>query len=247
MGSPNQLSFLPDDYLERKAQRRTNAICAVIFCVVIGGVAATFTLSEKATKGVESEFASVDAQYVTEAKRIEQVRQMHEKQQRMAHQAELTASLLERVPRSYILAELTNSLPGGVSLLDFQMDSKLRQKPVAAPVMTDYEKKKAAREAGGGATASAAPTMADPRLYDVSMKLTGICSTDVQVAQYLKKLSQSKVLRDVNLVITDEFAQAGDKLRKFQIEMTLSPDAEVRPDDVRALRTTASTSVEAKE
>src|SRR5437773_2504607 len=137
MGSPNQLSFLPDDYLERKAQRRTNAICAVIFCVVIGGVAATFTLSEKATKTIDSEYASVDAQYVNEAKRIEQVRQMHEKQQRMAHQAELTASLLERVPRSFILAELTNSLPGGVSLLDFQMESRLRQKPVVAPVLTD--------------------------------------------------------------------------------------------------------------
>ena len=31
MGAPNELSFLPDDYLERKARRRTNAICAVLF------------------------------------------------------------------------------------------------------------------------------------------------------------------------------------------------------------------------
>ena len=29
--APNELSFLPDDYLERKARRRTNAICAVLF------------------------------------------------------------------------------------------------------------------------------------------------------------------------------------------------------------------------
>jgi len=251
MASPNQLSFLPDDYLERKAQRRTNAICAVIFCAVIGGVAATFWLSEKATKAVESEYATVDSQYVTEAKRIEQVLQMHEKQQRMAHQAELTASLLEKVPRSYILAELTNQLPAGVSLLDFNMESKMRQRPVVAPVMTDYEKQKAAREASSRTgSGSPAPVSAEPKLYDVSMKLTGICSTDVQVGDYMKALNKSKVLRDVNLLITEEFVQGGDKLLRFQIEMTLSPDAEVKPEDVKSLRataSTASTSVEAKE
>ena len=34
MGAPNELSFLPDDYLERKARRRANAICAVLFFIV---------------------------------------------------------------------------------------------------------------------------------------------------------------------------------------------------------------------
>ena len=40
--APNQLSFLPDDYLELKAQRRTNAICAGLFAVVVGMVGVTF-------------------------------------------------------------------------------------------------------------------------------------------------------------------------------------------------------------
>jgi len=63
----------------------------------------------------------------------------------------------------------------------------------------------------------------------VQMKLTGVASTDVQVAQFISKLNQSKLLTDVNLVISDEFQQEGEKLRKFQIEMTLAPDAEVQP------------------
>ena len=33
MSAPNQLSFLPDDYLARKAQRRANLICATLFIV----------------------------------------------------------------------------------------------------------------------------------------------------------------------------------------------------------------------
>ena len=54
-----------------------------------------------------------------------QVQQMQEKQRTMAHQAELTASLLEKVPRSFILAEITNGMPGGVSLLDFQLEARV--------------------------------------------------------------------------------------------------------------------------
>ena len=35
MSAPNQVSFLPDDYLARKAQQRTNIICAMLFLIVI--------------------------------------------------------------------------------------------------------------------------------------------------------------------------------------------------------------------
>jgi Tfp pilus assembly protein PilN len=234
MGQPNELSFLPDDYLERKAQRRANAICAIMFVLVMGGVGSAFTLSERATRRVDAEYARVEKQYLAEAQRLEQVRQMQEKQKRMAHQAELTASLLEKVPRSFLLAEITNSMPAGVSLLDLNMESKVKIKPAAAPgaagaaggpaaPKTAYEQKKAAK------AGPAAPPLPEAKSYEVTIKVTGVAQTDVQVAQFLSKLSRSRILRDVNLVITDEFKQAGgeEKLRRFQIDMMLNPDATV--------------------
>ena len=36
----NPISFLPDDYLERKAQRRASLICGVLFIMVMGGLIA---------------------------------------------------------------------------------------------------------------------------------------------------------------------------------------------------------------
>jgi Tfp pilus assembly protein PilN len=224
MGTTNQLSFLPDDYLERKGQRRANAICAVLFVLVMAGVGAGFTLTERATKRIDDEYARVEEQYLSEAKRLEQVREMQEKQRRMARQAELSASLLERVPRSYLLADITNAMPAGASLLDFTLDSKIRARPATDAPKTAYEQKKAAKQ--GAAGAAAAP--AEPKLYDVALKLTGVARSDVQVAQFLRNLSRSKLLRDVNLVISEEHAQSEEKLRKFQIEMMINPDAEVQ-------------------
>ena len=54
MNTPNQLSFLPDDYLHRKAQRRSNLICAGLFVIVMSAIGTAFTYSERAIKKVEA-------------------------------------------------------------------------------------------------------------------------------------------------------------------------------------------------
>jgi arginyl-tRNA--protein-N-Asp/Glu arginylyltransferase len=122
MSAPSQLSFLPDDYLKRKAQRRANAICAFLFLVIMSAIVSAFTVSERSLKNVEKMHASVEQDYAVAAKKLEQVQEMQNKQHMMAQQAELAATLLEKVPRSFVLAELTNNLPAGLSLLDFTME-----------------------------------------------------------------------------------------------------------------------------
>jgi Tfp pilus assembly protein PilN len=223
MTSPNQLSFLPDDYLERKAQRRTNVICALLFVIVMSAIAGAFTITDRSIKKVESQHNEVEVQYTEAAKQIDQVQKMQDKQRTMAMQAELTASLLEKVPRSYLLAEITNSMPGGVSLLDFKLTSS-KKNVEQARQQTAFEKKKSGKSKPA---ADAAKPQAQPAVYEVKLDMVGIATTDVQVAQFISKLNQSALLRDVNLLISDEHAQGSEKLRRFQIEAWLSRTAEV--------------------
>jgi Tfp pilus assembly protein PilN len=238
MASPNQLSFLPDDYLERKRSRRTNAIFASLFVVVVGSVFGAFTMTRKSLAALEGEYTAVDNQYAEAAKRIELVRQMQEKQRTMAGQAELTAGLLERVPRSHVLAEVTNAMPAGVSLLELDMQSRVRAVAVAPPrpagtagSITTADATRAAQD-----TARRAP---EPRRYDVFMRLQGVAANDVQVAGFITRLGQSKLFRDVNLVISEEFKSedtrgtGGAGVRKFTIELGLEPNARVLTDGTR--------------
>src|SRR2546423_12579588 len=133
MNAPNELSFLPDDYLARKAARRTNVICAIMFAVVMTGVVGTFSVMDREVKKAETEHTAVEAEFAEAARPIAQFQQLQEKERTMSHQAELSASLLEKVPRSVILADVTNSMPTGVSLTDFTLESKKRGAPVAPP------------------------------------------------------------------------------------------------------------------
>ena len=227
MAAPNELSFLPDDYLERKARRRTNAICAVLFCVVISAIGGAFTVTERSMREIEEQYTKVQDQYNNAAKRIEQVQQMQDKQRKMAQQAELTAGLLEKVPRSFILAELTNGIPQGMSLLDFRLDSVIQAGPPPKP-KTAFEIRQAQLQAQQGGILSIPTPQA--KQYDVTMRLNGVATTDDLVGDFIGTLSKSKMFHDVNLLFTEEYKQPGEddiKLRKFQIELKLDPPAQV--------------------
>jgi Tfp pilus assembly protein PilN len=235
MSAPNQLSFLPDDYLARKAQRRTNAICAILFLIVTVAIGAAFTYTDRGLKDARKGAANIAEQYAQAARPIEQFQKLQEKQRTMAHQAELTSSLIEKVPRSFLLAELTNSLPSGVSLIDMVLDSKRRTAAPPAAPKSAFE----AKANGGAAAAAAATAQVQAVTYDVGIKVTGMATNDVQVAQFISKLNVSRLLQDVNLVVSDEFKQGDDKLRRFQIEMKLDPAAEVDPLSNRQTKTAA--------
>jgi Tfp pilus assembly protein PilN len=233
MASPNELSFLPDDYLERKAQRRTNAICAVLFLVVIVAIGSAFSYTDRSVRDLEKEHESVEKEYTEAAKRIDLVKELQDKQRQMATQAELAASLLEKVPRSFVLAEVTNALPTGVSLLDLTLESHLHALPPLPP-KSAFDAKRA--------DSTGAPPVEQPKQYDVSLRISGIAYTDVQVAQFITRLNQSKLLSDVNLVISDEFKQDDQSLRRFQVEAMIDPNA-----DVTAPQKSSTAAVELKE
>lgn len=234
--APNQLSFLPEDYLELKTQRRTNAICASLFALVAVGVGAAFYLTERMVNKVETEYTDVLHTYTDAARPIEQFHLMQDKQRQMESQAALSASLLEKVPRSYLLAEITNALPQNVSLIDFGLEAKLRQNNAgpAKAAVTMYEQKLAEIEKE---KAAALHLAAKPREYDVYLKLTGMADNDQHVAAFMKALSGSKLLTDVNLVVSDEYqpSPTEEKIRKFQIELQLSPDAKVEGEPQKKL------------
>ena len=228
MSSTSELSFLPDDYLERKAQRRTNAVCAVLFCLIMGGIGSAFYLSEQATHKDEKANTQANSQYMQAYKRIEQFRQVEEKQKRMSLQVDLTSTLVEKCNRSNILAEITKYAGQNVRLVDFTLESKPRVTGAPVETKTAYEQRKAAREAARnpGAAAGTAAAAQQPKVFDVHMKITGVAQTDLHVAPFLREISRSEAFKDVNLIISEEHTMNEQKLRKFQIELTLNPNAE---------------------
>jgi hypothetical protein len=234
MSAPNELSFLPEDYLEQKYLRRAMILCAVLLVLVGVSVFFWWQVRSKQHAKIVAEFNDVNDNYVEAARKIEQVKRMHEQQREVVHHAELAASLVERVPRSNMLAEITNSLPVGVSLIDLAMTSAPRASAAPAPTSSfalhraEIEKQNA--DALGLGT--------KPSEFDIRLKFTGVARDDIQVAQLISRLSHNNLFRDVNLIVSDNFIsqqENGEKgkaenLRRWQLEMMVNPVAEIRED-----------------
>jgi len=146
---------------------------------------------------------------------------MKAQQRKIVRQAELAASLVEKVPRSNLLAEFTNALPPGTSLLDFSLESRTKVIPSSAQV---------GKKPAAAAAAPAGAPQPEPVKYDVYLKLTGIADSDVQVAGFMSKLNESRIVSEVRLMISDTYKHGDREMRRFVIEMLQNPGAEVKED-----------------
>lgn len=217
MPASQPVSFLPKDFMERRKQRRLNVIGVTLFTIVAAGVGSAYTYAQRDLKNLNARHVAVEEEFTRAAHRIAQVEQLQKSQAHMSRQAELSASLLERVPRSFLLAKVTNALPHGVSLLELELES--RKIIIAAKPQTALDKRRAAKE-------PATPELPQPARYDVTVLLTGIAGTDVQVADFLGRLKEIEIFSAVELQITDAFKQEETELRRFKAELKLDPEAQ---------------------
>ncbi len=232
MSSPNQFSFLPDDYIANKAQARSNTIIACLLIVVAVGLSMAFIDTERAKREAIARNVAAAQRHAEAARPIEQFHQMQAKQKQVTAQAELAGSLMEGVPRSVILAEITNALPGGSSLLELIMSSKVGP-PTQSPALRPRT------QAQASAVQDSVADGANQNKFDVTLKVTGMTGDDAQVAQFIKTLSNSRHFCDVYLVISDEFQHDKDKVRRFQVNMTLNPHADMDQSALTEARTAA--------
>ena len=115
-------SFLPEDYLDQKAERRTNLISLSLFGIVMVSVFAAFLVTNRQWSQVKSARASINEQYEQAAAQIETLNELEQQKDQMLSKARLAAALVERVPRSILLAGLVNRMPNRLGLLEFELN-----------------------------------------------------------------------------------------------------------------------------
>jgi hypothetical protein len=136
---------------------------------------------------------------------------------------------MERLPRSYVLAMLTNALPKGAALTSIQLGVKAARQ--AAPAGPQGATKH-------GAVASARKkrkqALGSPKLVLV-LHIQGKASTDVQVARYIASLAKHPLTEMVDLSYSKEAQRRASTTkdkekpegsREFVLSVRLRADAD---------------------
>lgn len=216
------MSFLPEDYLHKRLARRTNVICLTLFGIVTVGLWAAFTVDRAQRQDVRDRLAAVSAQFEEAAKRIEQLEELQAKKQQWTRKAQVAAMLLERVPRTLVLAELVNRMPQSLSLLDFQLKTEVSKTtpPPVSRVALERSKTKAKQ-------AAEEPAVQVPQT-EVTLEMTGVAPTDMEIAEYITALGSHPMFTDVSLKYAEQSKVEEREMRKFALTMRLNQDIDFR-------------------
>ncbi len=233
MSQPNDLSFLPDDYVARRAKARANRLCGSLLLVTILSVAGAFTYAQNSLDSIKLEHATVNAEFRREADRLKRLDTLQKSQEELARRAKLAESLIEKMPRTEVLDSVKQELPAGMSLLEVVMNSRVRA-VIKTPEQILAEKQ--ARKPKNKA-ADKGPEDVAPKLYDVTLKVVGMAYTDMQVADYISSLSRAPYFDDVNLLVSREIMFQEQPVRRFEVEMKVRNEPKASQDKDEMLAT----------
>lgn len=228
----NQVNFLPEDYLQRRSQQRTNIVCMILFVLVSGGVGLSVLQTQNHRRSVDVEYASVGLELQKMHETLKQVEVLEQRKKQMESKAAICAQLVEPVPRSLLLAMITNYLPDGVSLVQYDLKST----PIVEKTNTAAENRNKKALLKKNTKKDDAPEeVACPKMK-TAIKVVGLAHNDIQVADFISNLNQSKLLGQINLGVSKEITLKESILRQFELEIILPSDARASAQDVQLAR-----------
>ncbi len=214
----NNESFLPEDYLQKKITVRTNAICITLFALVMVGVVGAYLVTDRQRGEVRGLQAQVDNDFREAARRIEQLDQLQKDKKLMMQRRKVAEVLVEKVPRSVILAELTNIMPSTLSLLEFDMQTKVLKtapRPKTA-IQREAQKNRSQRDK------LAKPDEPQVKPTELTLTLVGVAPTDLEVSQFLASMNEHILFENIYLQYSEDTSVQDQQMRKFELELTLN-------------------------
>jgi Tfp pilus assembly protein PilN len=230
------INFVPDDYIQNNESRRTNLIYLVLLLAVmvaLGGSFVTIKIRQRACIAKEN---LVNQRMAQTKETMKQLDELQAKRREMMKTALTTAELLEPVPRSILLASLTNNLPAGVSLMDLNLIQK-------EPKQIESSSSSNKFQAMQGGQKAAQERLSIEKMLETNINIEGLATSDLQVAEYIRRLAVSNIVDNVALVESKEYKVEDSTFRQFKLTAMLKKDVHLSKDDIEGIRSKAENTV----
>lgn len=209
---------MPEDYIQRKESHRANFFYMMIVGLIGAAVLSTFGAIKIRQRAIAQETKAVDKRMMAMQQSIVQLESLQKERQEMMKTALLAAELIEPMPRSIVLALLTNALPEGVSLTRVQIiQSKSQQQG-----SNQYEAAKMAAE----------QKLQRQESMTTNIEIEGLAASDIGVADYIASLSNSTLLENVCLVQSKQKEIDNTSYRQFKLTAQVRGNAAITNETV---------------
>jgi hypothetical protein len=239
------INFVPDDYTQSNESRRTNLIYLVLLAVVMTALGGSFVSIKIRQRACRTSEELINARMADIQEGIKQFEELQTRKRDMMKTAVTTMELLETVPRSILLASLTNNLPPGVSLSQVNLVQKQSKENTAAAKTSQYQAAQAQKTASqtNGSRQDTNESENPEKLLETHIDICGIAPSDLQVARYIEQLSNSSLLDNVALVESKEYIHQDNTLRQFKLSAMLRKNVQLAKEDIESIKNKAVNTV----
>lgn len=229
------INFVPNDYVEQRQSSRANFLYLMLLTAMLGAIGITFGFIKMRQRSVEAELIGLNTRMTAANQQIAQLEELKTKSKTMMKTMVMTAELLEPVPRSVLLASLTNNLPSGVSLVELDVQTKETKITPPKKAKVDAAKAKGSQYSKKTGADNTEPERPEIKT-ETNLEMKGIAPSDIQVASYIARLSSSILLDQVELVDSKEHEIEGIQFREFRLKAQLKPNLTLTKEDINKIR-----------
>jgi hypothetical protein len=202
----NDLNLLPESYLRERLRYRIDLLCVLLFAIVMGTIMTAEAISRQRIQKTQVTYASVTAQFSEATKFIEEFFSLQNRRDKLLSKAESATSMAEHIPRSYLLAILTNSRSEKIGF------NRVQIRTVQPPAPKPTPEEKLAAEAAG-----AEPKNQFPPKPDIKISVYGVGDRDQDIFDFIAALKQREIVEEVVYSSSKDHVIEDEIYRKFEL------------------------------
>lgn len=201
-----EMEFVPDWYPRLRLRQRRIFLQAWMTIVVICGLGLWMFLASGNVRLEEQSLVGIRNELAKTASDLKKLDDLLDLQKQLRHKKEIIASLGLHVETTRLLDSLNTAMPAEMSLLDLSLEVEERIKPVSNLVKAAGQKK---------------DDLIERRL---KVKMLGVAPTDVDVADFLARLSNVPFFEQVTPTYARDRSESGHLMREFEVTFSVNLD-----------------------
>lgn len=203
----NQVNFLPDSYLRRRARRNRVARQVLLVAIVAGGLSVWGGLIRGANVMKADTARTLDGQVAAARKMQTEMNRLKTRRAALTHQVKVQRELAQSISHTDVIASLAEMVPPQIALTELQM---LTRRPKPTPVVPSGSRRSSRRHSSTTAAAT------DP-IERLEIEFSALAPDPASVANLVEAFSRHPMITQVQMRHTRAIEVRGVLAREFKL------------------------------
>ena len=206
-----EVEFLPDWYPKVRQRKRLMALQAWVTLILVCGLGLWMLLVQRNVHAREVELSGLGHDLDQSESDVAKLEDLLQLQRQLGQQDQIFVKIGRPVETTKVISTLEQMMPRDMALLDLTLDT---------------EEAQAVRPLGGGGSGGGLAGRAQRENKEQSaaklrFKMHGVAPTDMDLGEFLAKLTGRPFFKNVELIYSHERQDRGHVMREFEVAFTM--------------------------